>query len=231
MATTLTPSRALRRPHRLDLRLVVGAILTIGVFIGTLAAYAGLSATRNVLTATRDLPAGTVLAADDLASVPARLDDQTYQAAVPATDRSTVTGAILTTPLYAHQVLARAQFAARAALAPGQVAFVISLPPDTAAGSDLHPGDNIQVIWVKGSKGTTDVQASVIIPRVRVLAVTYQTAGGVSGVNSGAAGAPAIATITLAVTPEQAVLLAQAKIAGQLDTALLPPGGEGAAHG
>lgn len=231
MATTLTPSQALRRPRRLDIRLVVGAFLTIGVFVGTLAAYAGLSASRDVLVAARDLPVGAVLTAEDLTSVPVRLDDQTYRAAVPASDRAAVTGAVLTAPLYAHQVLARAQFAAHSALAPGQEAFVISLPPDTASGGRFHPGDEIQVIWVKGSKGTADVQASVLIQQARVLDLTYQAAAGVASAGARSVEtAGAIATITLAVTPEQAVLLAQAKVAGQLDAARLPPGPEGTAH-
>lgn len=231
MATTLRPSQALRRPRRLDLRLVVGAFLTIGVFVGTLAAYSGLSASREVLVAARDLPAGAVLTTDDLAAVPVRLDDQTYGAAVPASDRSAVTGAVLTAPVYAHQVLARAQFTAHVALAPGQEAFVISFPPDTAAGGRFHPGDDIQVIWVKGSKGAADAQASVLIARARVLAVTYQADAGVAGAGARSVGAAqAIATLSLAVSPEQAVLLAQAKVAGQLDAAALPPGPERPAH-
>jgi len=208
MATTLTPSQALRRPRRLDLRLVVGAFLTIGVFVGTLAAYAGLSASRDVLVAARDLPAGAVLTAEDLTSVPVRLDDQTYRAAVPASKRSALAGTVLSVPLAAHQVLARAQLAAQGALAPGQEAFVISLPPDTAAGGAFQPGDQIQVIWVQGSKGAAGVQASVLIARVRVLAVTYQDAAGLAAGGSGAVrSAGAIATLSLAVTPEQAVLL------------------------
>ena len=224
MATTLLPSEALRRPRRLDVRLVAGVFLAVAAFLGTLGAYAHLSASRDVLVAARGLPVGAVLTADDLQSVAVRLDDQTYRAAVPASERDVLAGRTLAAPVFAHEVLARAQFAAAPALAPGEEAYSIALPADTAIGGRFQPGDAVQVLWVDGGKGAADAQAVVLLERVAVLDVTYQPTGAVASAGARSAASPAaVAALTLAVTREQAVQLAQAKVAGQLDVAVLPP--------
>src|SRR5690348_12581228 len=143
MATTLTPSRALRRPRRLDLRAVLGGSLALLAFFATLLAYHGLQAGQSVLELTRDLPAGATLGAGDLQVEAVRLDGAAAAAVIPASDARRVIGATLAGPAYAHQLLLQAQLAARPALAAGQEAMVIALPTDSAEGGAFQPGDDV----------------------------------------------------------------------------------------
>lgn len=227
--TSLTPSQALRRPRRLDVRLFAGALLAVAMFVGSMLAYQRLSATRDVLVAAADLPAGAVLTASNLRVVAERLDDRTYRAAIPAAERDAVVGATLTAPAFADQILVRAQVTSHATLAPGEEAVVVVLPPDVATGGSFHPGDDVQVLWVKG-KTTDGAQASVLLQRVRVLGVAYQSGGPLTGDSARPAAEAGVAALRLAVTEEQAVQLAEAKVVGQLDIALLPPAPDGGPH-
>lgn len=227
MATTLTPSRALRRPRRLDLRALLGGGLAVLAFFGTLLAYHGMQASRSVLEVTRDLPAGAILRTADLRVEAVRLDDQTYAAAVPANEAQTVVGKALAGPAYARQLLVRAQLQARPALLPGQEAFVVPLPADTGAAGHFQPGDDVQLLWTAAKSGAPP-QAEVLLDRVRVLDVTFAPATGVVS-TQGVPSSNRAASLTLAISREQAMQLAAAKVSGVLDVALLPPQ-EGTSH-
>jgi Flp pilus assembly protein CpaB len=223
MATTLTPSRALRRPRRLDLRALLGGSLAVLAFFGTLLAYHGLQASRTVVLVTHNLPAGAVLRTADLRTEAVRLDDQTYAAAVPADAAQTVVGKALAGPAYAQQILVRAQLQARPALHPGQEAFVVPLPADTGAAGHFQPGDDVQLLWTNAKSGTP-AQAEVLLDRVRVLDVTYAPATGIVS-TQGVPPSRRAASLTLRLTPAQVPLIAAAKVTGVLDAALLPPAG------
>ena len=225
MATILTPSQALRRPRRLDLRAVLGGSLALLAFFGTLLAYRGATTARDVLEVTRDLPAGATLHAGDLQVAAVRLDGPTYAAVVPAAAADQVVGHTLAGPAYARQLLMRAQLAARPGLAEGQEAMVVDLPDDSAVGASFQPGDDIQVLWTPTKNGAANgASAQVLLERVRVLAVTRAPMPGVvSTAGVGAAAPTRVSALTLSLTRQQAVALAGAKVGGVLDVALLPP--------
>lgn len=223
--TTLSPNRTLRRPRRLDARAVFGLLLLLVATGGSLAFWTTSSDTRAVLVATADLPAGATLGFDNVAVARVRVDDAIYAAAFPADALSTLVGRQLAEPVHAHQLLVRAQVSSRAPLAVDDLALTVPVSAETAAGGRLRPGDAVQVLLTTG-KGTPEVQTTVVLPRVTVYDVGYEQRLGAintgSASNDSAAGGP-ISWVTVVVSPEQAVELARAKWAGELDVALLPP--------
>ena len=226
-ATTLSPTRALRQPRRLDLRAVFGIFLTLVATGGSIAFWSASSDTRAVLVATRELPAGATLTQGDLAIARVRVDDDIYAAAVPAAEQAGVIGKQLAEPVHAQQILARAQISSRPALASDQMALTIAVSPETAVGGRVRPGDSVQVL-VTTDKGKPEAKTAVVLPRVTVYDVgrdqrslVVSTSGaGDSDTRSGVRGP--LASLTLIVTQEQAIQLAQAKWSGELDVALLP---------
>ena len=227
MATiVMSPARALRRPRRLDLRAIVGLFLLLVAVGGSLAFWSASSTTTAVLVATHDLPVGATLSTNDLAVARVRVDDAMYQAAVPAGELNTIVGRQLNAPVYAHQLLVRAQLSNSLPLRPDQMAFTVPVTPDTAAGGRLRPGDIVEVLVTTG-KGTSNPQSTVVLPRVAVYDVGYggnittiNTAGSTMTGNSSTQGS--ISWLTLIVTQNQALQLARAKWSGQLDVALRP---------
>jgi pilus assembly protein CpaB len=101
------------------------------------------------------------------------------------------------------------------------MALTIPVSADTAVGGPIRPGDVVEVLVTTG-RGTPQVHTAVVLPKVTVYDVGYQQGAVVStgGSSSGTATGP-ISWVTLVVTQPQAIRLAQAKWAGQLDVALL----------
>src|SRR5687768_14522505 len=115
MAATaaLSPARALHRPRRLDARALTGVFLAVLSTVGALVYWSVTSDTREVLVSARELPAGAVVGAGDLAIARVRVDDSLYSAALPAAERAQVVGQQLAAPAFPQQVLVRAQLASR----------------------------------------------------------------------------------------------------------------------
>lgn len=225
-ATLLSPTRTLRRPRRLDLRAVFGLFLMLLAIAGSVTLWSRTTETRAVLVATRDLPAGATLAAGDLAVAHVQVDDQIYGAAVPADELSVLVGRQVAEPVHAGQLLARAQVSERAPLAPNEQLLTIPASVQTAAGGRVRPGDAVRVLLTT-NKGRPEARTTVVLGRVTVHDVGYDERGAV--INTGGADAAGrsrpqrpISWLTLIVTEEQALQLAQAKWAGELDVALLP---------
>lgn len=223
MATTaLSPARALHKPRRLDLRAVLGLFLLLLAVGGSIAFWSSSATTTPVLVVARDLPAGATLGADDLAVARVRVDDATYQAAVPAGELGSVIGKQLTAPVYTHQLLVRAEVSTRLPIGPNQMVLTIPVSADTAAGGRIRPGNVVEVLLTAG-KGNPDVRTAVILPRVSVYDVGYAPASGVISTSNGSSSTQGpISWVTLIVTQSQALRLAQAKWSGELDVALRP---------
>lgn len=227
MATAiLSPARALRRPRHLDLRAIFGLFLLLVAIFGSIAFWTSSSTSTAVLVATHDLSAGATLTPADLAVARVRVDAAIYQAVVPASELNLAVGKQLVDPLYAHQLLVRAQISSRLPLAANQMALTIPVSADTAAGGRIQPGEIVEVLVTIG-KDTGTPHSRVVLPRVAVFdvghvsnAAALTTTG--SGTSSGSMDQGAISWLTLIVTQRQALQLAQAKWAGQLDVALLP---------
>lgn len=219
----LVPSQVIQHRRRPDARALVGAGIVLAALLGTLLGYQRVAAGRAVLVITRALPAGAVLTADDVRGESVRVGDDLYAAAIPALEAPATLGRALAAPVYPHEILLRAQLRAGPALAPGQEAFTIPVPPDTGGAGRLQPGGEVSVLWVR-DKGSPDATGEVLLERALVLAVAEAPAVGVVSTGEQTAARPGpIVALTLAVTREQALALVRAKQSGQLDVAVLPP--------
>lgn len=225
---TLTPARALRRPRQLDLRTVFGVVLMLLAIGGSIAFWTTSSETRSILVATSDLPVGATLRAADLAVARVRVDDTIYQAAIPAEEQLDLVGKQVTEPVHAQQLLVRPQITGRPALGPDDLALSIPVNQETAAGGRVRPGDAVQVL-VTTNKGKPESRTSVVLPRVAVYDVGYDervtvvSTSGASDASTRVAPQGPLSTLTLVLSQDQAIALAQAKWNGELDVALLPP--------
>ncbi|MGD9891041.1 MAG: RcpC/CpaB family pilus assembly protein [Dehalococcoidia bacterium] len=223
--TVLSPTRALRRPRRLDLRAVFGLFLMLLAIGGSVAIWSRSTETRAVLVATRDLPGGATLAVGDLAVAHVQVDDRIYGAAVPADELTALVGRQVSEPVHTQQLLTRAQISDRSPLAPNELLLTVPASVETAAGGRVRPGDAALVLLTT-NKGTPEARTTVVLPRVTVQDVGYDDQGTV--INTGGADSARgsrsqrpISWLTLIVTEEQALQLARAKWAGELDVALL----------
>lgn len=224
-SSALSSGHALRRALRIDPRVLLGILLVLVAAAGEIAFWNSTTDTRGVLVVTQDLPAGATLTAADLAVAQVHLDDALYAANFSAADEPALLGRQLGEPAHARQILARAQVVGGLHLDPGQLAMTIAVSAETAADGQLKPGDDVEVLVTVG-KGQPDSRTSVVLPRVTVYGVGHDqrlvtvNQGGAMG-----AGQPAgpLTSLTLIVTVDQAVRLANAKWNGDLDVALLPP--------
>jgi Flp pilus assembly protein CpaB len=229
MATrSLSQTRFLRRPRRIDLRAVLGIFLLLAATGGSIAFWTAANDTLAVLIATRDLPAGATLTPKDLAITQIRADDAIYQSALPARSLESLIGKQLAEPVHGHQLLVRAQVSNRPPLGTDQLAMTIPVKPETATGGLVRPGDAVQVL-LTANPGKADSQTTVILPRVTVYDAGYEAGStmvgttGVSGTRGRVAEPGPLTWLTLLVTQDQSVRLAQAKWNGELDVVLLPP--------
>lgn len=222
-AQPLTPVRPISKPRRIDLRLVLGVLLLLIGIGGSILFYSSNADTQAVLVATRDLSVGATLREEDLAAARVRLDGSLYTAAIPASQLAEIINKPVGAPVYAQQVLVRAQLADPPRLATGQVAMTIAVKAEAAVGGKLKPQDLVQVL-VTTDKGKPGSQTELVLDGVAIYSVGYDerlsAAGG--GATASERSNGAITSVTLVLTPAQAVLLARAKHNGELDIALLP---------
>jgi Flp pilus assembly protein CpaB len=222
---TLNSARALRRPRRADPRAIIGVFLTLAALAASVAFWVGASDARPVVVATRDLPAGSTLRTSDLMLAYVRMDDALYAAALPSDMLGSLVGRQLGEPVHAQQVLARAQVADRVGLVRDQVAITIPARPDNAVDGRLRPGDTVQVFVTVIDKARNEARTRVVLDKAQIYQVGREQSIGSSSVTSDAEAPPrgAIASLTLAVTADQARQLAEARRIGELDVLLLPP--------
>jgi Flp pilus assembly protein CpaB len=223
---TLSSTRALRRPRRADPRAIVGIVLTLAALAGSVAFWVTATDARPVLIATHDLPAGATLHSADLGVTYVRVDDAVYRAALPADTLQSLVGRQLGEPVHAQQVLARAQVANQLGLAQDQVAITIPARADSAVDGRLRPGDWVEVLVTVADKARNAAHTSQVLERAQVFEVGHDTP--LSSSSTASADAPdvgrgAIASVTLAVTADEARQLAEARRTGELDIVLLPP--------
>jgi pilus assembly protein CpaB len=217
----LSPARALRRPRHLDLRAVLGFLLLLVAIAGSVAFWSASSGTQAVIVATRNLAVGTTLSAGELAVARVRVDPSIYRQTVPATALGMLIGKQVNEPVHADELLIWPQISSGPLLGHGRMALTIPVSADTAVGGHIRPGDVVEVLVTTG-RSTAQVRTAVVLPRVTVFDVGYQagavvnTAGSAPGTSTGP-----ISWVTLVATQSQAIRLAQARWAGQLDVALL----------
>jgi Flp pilus assembly protein CpaB len=224
---TFSTAGALRRPRHADPRALVGIFLTLAALAASVTFWVNATDTRPVLIATRDLPAGSVLGASDVGITYVRVDDAVYGAALPADMLDSLVGRQLGEPVHAEQMLARAQLAAQFGLAPDQVAITIPAHPDSAVDGRVQVGDWVQVLVTLVDKVRNEAHAHEVLQRVQVFEVGRDRSligPSVGSADAASSARGAITSLTLAVTSDQALQLAEARRSGELDVVLLPPG-------
>lgn len=222
-----SPDRVLHKPRRVDGRALLGILLMILATVGSVLFWTTTSDTRAVVVSTRDLPAGSTISPADLAVARVRVDDSIYAAAIPESELNNLVGRQLDQPAFAHQILVRVQVSTHSRLGPNQVALTIPISPENAAGGTLRPNDQVDVL-VTTNPDKPDARTTIVLSRVSVYDVGHASTVGAINVDSSNASSSSVRWVTLAVTPDQAVRLANARWSGQLDVALLPPSSGGA---
>lgn len=211
------------------LPLIVGIILAIGTAL-LLFNYtnAGRQATaqtsRTVVVATRDIPARAPIPGDALALVRRPVSDVDTDA-LAAIDQTRGTVAIITIP--AGSVVTQSKIGKLDALAlPRRLARglrAVSISIDRVKGVSglIEPGDRVDVIAVPPRVGNETPRATTILRGALVLAM----GSALEAAHATPAPAPDqnLTTVTLAVTPKQANLLALADVDTTLRLALRPP--------
>ncbi len=222
--TTLKLNREVTRPKQWPLRTLFGVFLALLAMVGAVFVLSGRDSVP-VLVATRELPAGTVLEATDLAQAAVRLDRTLLPATIPASELSTLIGRRLAEPVHAGQLLGPGEFRQGPALEPDKLAITIAPSPDRGPIGEFGSGDRVRVMVTTAPVEGTPV-TRVVVESAVVYDVGYSDAFSTSE-PSGGSDVPAgrsVAWLTLAVSARQAEALANAKTSGQLDVALLSPG-------
>ncbi len=181
--------------------------------------------TDSVLVATRDLPAGTVLADADLswhAWPKGQVTQGAIQKSVTPNAMSELRGMVVRSEMLAGDPLRRERLAKdsgflSAVLPTGTRAVAIDLADQgkTSAGGFILPNDRVDVICTfHPDDGTTTFVSETILNNIRVLAIgqTVQDKAGERTVIGG--------TATLELTPEQAEKVVLAKRTGELTLSL-----------
>jgi Flp pilus assembly protein CpaB len=155
----------LARRRRAVRRLVLSRRRPLAALLAAAAVVAGLHELRPpppdvvaVLTAARDLPAGTTLHEQDLRSV------DYASGTAPSGLASDAVGRVLAAPVRAGEPLTDVRLvgAALAAAYPGSVAIPVRLP-DAGMAALLHVGDRIDLVAADPQGGAARVVASDLV--------------------------------------------------------------------
>ena len=162
------PSR-IQRPRWTDPRVVLGvALVLLSVVLGV-KVVASADSTEPVWAATHDLAAGTVLAADDVAVVRARLggSSSTYL----ASDQH-VAGQTLT------RQIRRGELLPVASVAPSEQTTTVTVPLPDGAAPKLSRGQRVQLWLSTKSCPAVLVLADVVVQDVQAASAALGAAGG-----------------------------------------------------
>lgn len=227
LAQPLTSVRAFRSARRMNGRVVVAASLAV---LSVLALLAGLSAvvpeTQSVLQATRDLPAGSVVQAGDVAAVHVRLPDTMAQVAYAAGASDQLIGRRVAVHVAAGEMLTLAQFASEhVSVAPGRVQLTIPVESYTASAGALGPGDRV-VVYASSRQTATMGAATVLVPQAQVVAVGRADTATAGTAASGSGSRPL--WVTLDLDQNQAAAVDGASRSAYVDLAPLAADARGA---
>ena len=157
-----------RRPWQIGLGIAL--VLVCAAVAGTV--FQSSAKRVSVLVAAKNLPAGTVLTANDLAT--ASLPASGNITAMSATGSSAVVGQQLDAPIYAGQVMVRQMLSVAPQLASGEQVVGMLLKGDQVPSVPLVAGDTVQVIAVpQPGQGSTvgGTIGSVLVASATVFAV------------------------------------------------------------
>ncbi len=189
----------------------------------------------SVLTASRDLRVGEIIAEGDLRWRPWP-ENSILPAMIAEADspeaRSDLAGATVRLPMFEGEPVNRLRFIKRgdqgmmsALIGPGMRAVAIEISTETGSGGFVLPEDRVDIILTYDElvqldgETTSRVTARTILKNVRILAIDQfiATGEGVEGTQSRIGN-----TATIEVTPDEADLLNAAERAGRLSLSLRP---------
>ncbi|HEY2299804.1 MAG TPA: SAF domain-containing protein [Jatrophihabitans sp.] len=196
MTASSPQPRRISTPSWLDLRLVLGAVLVLtSIAVGAVVVSRARD-THSAVIVTRDLAAGTVLTADDLAIRQVQLPGDGRGAYV-----ATVGGAV-------HRELTRAvsqgELLPVAAIRAAPAGTTLTVPLDPGAAPDLRAGQRIEV-WVS----TPNCASTVLLPDVTVQTVHVDSGGAFS---TGTGGQDVVISIDRALADRVVAALAIADV-------------------
>jgi pilus assembly protein CpaB len=209
-------------PRRLPL--VIGIVLAIGTGL-LLLTYVGQlrhanTAMRTVVVAVKDIPARAVIGSE-MVALRERTADETDSDAIADPQKVVGRLALISIPAGSNvsgsKIGAQSAFTLPAKLTHGLRAVSISIDRVKGVSGLLQPGDRVDVIAVPPRVGNETPKASTIIRGALVLAMGNETE------TPHATPAPenaSLTTVTLALTPQQANLIALADIDTTLRLAL-----------
>ena len=215
-----------RRPHRDRLRswlnrnrrLAIALLLSVAAGITVHQLTPPPADTATALAAARDLPAGTPLAATDLA--PVKIPPQLVNAG-SISDSSEAMGKQLAAPLRKGQLLTDSQLLGPGLLA-GSPAGSAAVPLRMADPSSIQlvsPGELVNVVLTGANGYDQDSPSEVLASSVPVLWTSAQ--GGKTGQWLGTGETDGL--LVVAAAPEQAARLAGASTQGKLFFVLVGP--------
>jgi pilus assembly protein CpaB len=204
-------------------RLAIALLLCIAAGIAVHQLTPAPADTATTLAAARDLPAGTALAAADLA--PVKIPPQLVNAG-SITDPSEATGKQLAAPLRKGQLLTDSQLLGPGLLAgapPGSAAVPLRMA-DPSSIQLVSPGQLVNVVLTGANGYAQNSPSQVLASSVPVLWTSGQ--GGKTGQWLGTGETDGL--IVVAAAPDQAARLAGASTQGKLFFVLVgPPGAAG----
>jgi Flp pilus assembly protein CpaB len=213
---------------RLDGRMLLGVALVAASLAGGLIFWGSTRQTVPVLVAARELPAGHVIKADDLAISQVRLDGRLSSLAAPDAERRRVVGRTTGTPIHTGEMVIWPDLATGPLIGPTEAAVTVPVKPEAVYGG-LRPGDAVAVIATRG-KGQVDSQTGTLLQRAIVYDISLRP-DSVSSSDSAASGTTShqLTNVTLVVPRSETEHLAQAIVNWEITLALLSPqsGGPG----
>lgn len=224
LGTTGQRLRAVTWPHA-NIRLLVGMLLVVVALVGGLSLWSQMRVTVPIIVAARALPAGHVIAAEDLVAVEARLEGPLASLAIGEADRSSVIGQTVAAPIAAGAMVVRPGLGTGPTIGQDEVAVTVPVPADTVFAR-LRRGDQVAVL-ATSEKGRPQSLTSVLLERVTVYDVSLDasrvTLGGGSQSSSSQGDVGRITNVTILVPRAQAEAVTNSLVNGTLTIALVAP--------
>ena len=216
--------RAMTWPHA-NIRLLVGLLLVVVALVGGLSLWSQMRVTAPIIVAAHALPAGHVIATEDLVTAQARLESPLAGLAIGESERSSLIGQTVSSPIPAGAMVIRQGLGTGPTIGPDQVAVTVPVPVDTVFAR-LRRGDQVAVL-ATSDKGHPQSLTTVLLERVTVYDVSLDTSrvtlGGGSQTSStqGDVGRPT--NVTILVPRAQAEGVTNSLVNGTLTLALVAP--------
>ncbi len=224
LSTTGRRLRAVTWPHA-NTRLLVGMLLVVVALVGGLSLWSQMRVTAPIVVAARALPAGHVIAAEDLATAEARLEGPLAGLAIGNAERASVIGQTVAAPIPAGAMIVRPSLGTGPTIGPDEVAVTVPVPVDTVFAR-LRRGDQVAVL-ATSDKGHPQSLTSVLLERVTVYDVSLDTSRvtlGGSSQGSGSQGDVGRPTnVTILVPRSEAEAVTHSLVNGTLTLALVAP--------